>query len=317
MSWGNCSVWMQFVFLAYPSRSEPHALAVLGASLVYTWVITGNALIMVAVQTEDRLHTPMYYFLGSLSRVEIGYTVRWCPTSWPTACGRRRPSLCWAVPRRWASPSGWVVPTASSRPPWLWMFPGGTRKNLPANGGDKRNRFHPSVGKMPWSREWQSTPAFLPGKVHRPRSLAVHGAAKSQTPPATVTTLCLFYAFWMKSVYYCPNWEWMLMIRFRILSLGYNFYHWLSYGTCFIMMPQAPLKRTCILQLLSAVSLIKLANSMVLISIIIYLCLLVLSIPIRGRLNPQLWLWIVNLSFISNKFCFILVLLFLKLCYSM
>ena len=79
MSWGNCSEWMQFVFLAYPSRSEPRALAFLGASLVYTWVITGNVLIMVAIQTEARLHTPMYYFLGSLSGVEIGYTAAVVP----------------------------------------------------------------------------------------------------------------------------------------------------------------------------------------------------------------------------------------------
>ncbi|XP_043338147.1 olfactory receptor 10W1 [Cervus canadensis] len=79
MSWGNRSVWMEFVFLAYPSRSEPRALAFLGASLVYTWVITGNVLIMVAVQAEARLHTPMYYFLGSLSGVEIGHTAAVVP----------------------------------------------------------------------------------------------------------------------------------------------------------------------------------------------------------------------------------------------
>ena len=64
----------------------------------------------------------------------------------------------------------------------------------------KRDGFHPSVGKIPWSREWQPTPVFLPGKFHRQRSLAVHGAAKSQTRLTTVTTLCLFHAFWIKSV---------------------------------------------------------------------------------------------------------------------
>ncbi|ELR59703.1 Olfactory receptor 10Q1 [Bos mutus] len=65
---------MEFVFLAYPSQSEPHVLSFLGVSLVYTWVITGNVLIMVAIQTEARLHTTMYYFLVSFSGVEIGYT---------------------------------------------------------------------------------------------------------------------------------------------------------------------------------------------------------------------------------------------------
>ena len=116
MSWGNRSLWMEFVFLAYPSQSEPHVLSFLGVSLVYTWVIVGNVLIVAAIQTEARLHTPMCYFLGSLSGVEIGYTAVVVPTSWPTSYGRRRPSPCWAVLLRWASSWDWAVPTASS---WL------------------------------------------------------------------------------------------------------------------------------------------------------------------------------------------------------
>ena len=37
-------------------------------------------------------------------------------------------------------------------------------KNLPTNSGD--------VGSIRWRREWQPTPAFLPGKSHGQRSLA-------------------------------------------------------------------------------------------------------------------------------------------------
>ena len=36
----------------------------------------------------------------------------------------------------------------------------------------RRHRFNPWVGKMPWRRRWQPTPAFLPGESHRLRSLA-------------------------------------------------------------------------------------------------------------------------------------------------
>ena len=40
-------------------------------------------------------------------------------------------------------------------------------KNLPANAGDvKRCGFDPWVRKIPWRREWQPTPLFLPGKSH-------------------------------------------------------------------------------------------------------------------------------------------------------
>ena len=34
----------------------------------------------------------------------------------------------------------------------------------------KRCRFNPWVGKIPWSRKWQPTPVFLPGKAHGLRS---------------------------------------------------------------------------------------------------------------------------------------------------
>ena len=37
-------------------------------------------------------------------------------------------------------------------------------KNLPANAGD-------SDWTIPWGREWQTTPVFLPGKFHGQRSL--------------------------------------------------------------------------------------------------------------------------------------------------
>jgi len=34
-----------------------------------------------------------------------------------------------------------------------------------------RPGFGPWVGKTPWSRKWQPTPVFLPGKFHGQRSL--------------------------------------------------------------------------------------------------------------------------------------------------
>ena len=54
------------------------------------------------------------------------------------------------------------------------VFPDGTVvNNLPAKTGNaKRHRLNPWVGKMPWSRKWQPTPVFLPGKFHGQRSLA-------------------------------------------------------------------------------------------------------------------------------------------------
>ena len=40
-------------------------------------------------------------------------------------------------------------------------------KNLPAM---QETRFDPWVRKIPWRREWQPTPVFLPGEFHGQRS---------------------------------------------------------------------------------------------------------------------------------------------------
>ena len=45
-------------------------------------------------------------------------------------------------------------------------------KKPPANAGrGTRNRFDSWVGKIPWRKGWQSTPAFLLGASHRQRKL--------------------------------------------------------------------------------------------------------------------------------------------------
>ena len=47
-------------------------------------------------------------------------------------------------------------------------------KNLLAKAGDARDSGL-LPGKIPWSREWQPIPVFLPGKFHGQRSLAGYG----------------------------------------------------------------------------------------------------------------------------------------------
>ena len=45
----------------------------------------------------------------------------------------------------------------------------------------QRLRFNPWVRNIPWRSKWKPTPAFLPGKYHGQRRLAVHEVAKKQT----------------------------------------------------------------------------------------------------------------------------------------
>ena len=56
-------------------------------------------------------------------------------------------------------------------------FPGGTMvKNPPAKAGDTRDVGSiPGVGKIIWSRKWQLTPVFLPGKFPGQGSLVDYG----------------------------------------------------------------------------------------------------------------------------------------------
>ena len=53
-------------------------------------------------------------------------------------------------------------------------FPGGTggKESTSKCRRHRRPGFGPWVGKIPWSRKWQPTPAFLPGKFRGQRSLA-------------------------------------------------------------------------------------------------------------------------------------------------
>ena len=55
----------------------------------------------------------------------------------------------------------------------------------------KRSRFDPWVGKIPWRMAWQPTPVFLPTESHGHRSLVgytVHRVTKSRTQPKRLST---------------------------------------------------------------------------------------------------------------------------------
>ena len=58
---------------------------------------------------------------------------------------------------------------------FLSSLPGGASGNEPACQcrNVKRRGFNPWVRKIPWRRNWQPTPVFLPGKSHGQRSLGL------------------------------------------------------------------------------------------------------------------------------------------------
>ncbi|XP_006896301.1 PREDICTED: olfactory receptor 11A1-like [Elephantulus edwardii] len=64
----------EFVLLGFYDFPELHFLFFIVFTVVYASIVIGNMLIIVAVVSSQRLHTPMYFFLANLSFLEILYT---------------------------------------------------------------------------------------------------------------------------------------------------------------------------------------------------------------------------------------------------
>ena len=72
-------------------------------------------------------------------------------------------------------------------------FPGGATIKESASQC-RRYGFDPWVRKIPWRREWQPTPVFLPGELHGQRSLAGYspwGRKESDTTESVALSLSL------------------------------------------------------------------------------------------------------------------------------
>ena len=73
-------------------------------------------------------------------------------------------------------------------------FPGGASDKDPACQckRHKRCEFDPWVWKIPWRREWQPAPIFLPGESHGQRSLAGYSpwCPKESDTTEWLSTLC-------------------------------------------------------------------------------------------------------------------------------
>ena len=52
----------------------------------------------------------------------------------------------------------------------------------------RRHGFSPWIRKIPWRRQWQPTPVFLPGESHGPRCLAGYSSRGHKEPDTTEHT---------------------------------------------------------------------------------------------------------------------------------
>lgn len=70
----NHSEVTDFILIGFQVRPEIHMLLFLLFLLVYSMVLLGNVGMMTIIMTDPRLNTPMYFFLGNLSFIDLFYS---------------------------------------------------------------------------------------------------------------------------------------------------------------------------------------------------------------------------------------------------
>ncbi|XP_065783903.1 olfactory receptor 9K2-like [Muntiacus reevesi] len=70
----NHSEMTDFILVGFRVRLELHILLFLLFLLVYAMILLGNIGMIVIIMTDPRLNTPMYFFLGNLSFVDLFYS---------------------------------------------------------------------------------------------------------------------------------------------------------------------------------------------------------------------------------------------------
>ncbi|XP_048373030.1 olfactory receptor 1019-like isoform X2 [Sphaerodactylus townsendi] len=79
MSSSNVTTVTEFILLGLSSDPETQLILFGVFLLIYLVVLMGNVLILLTISLDNKLHSPMYFFLANLSVVDIGYTTAIVP----------------------------------------------------------------------------------------------------------------------------------------------------------------------------------------------------------------------------------------------
>ena len=69
----------EFILLGLSSRPEDQKALFILFLIMYLVTITGNLLIILAINSDPQLHTPMYFFLSFLSFIDICFSTTIVP----------------------------------------------------------------------------------------------------------------------------------------------------------------------------------------------------------------------------------------------
>lgn len=79
MGEGNQTFVAEFVLLGLSQDPEIQILLFCVFLIIYLLSVFGNLLIIILIQTDSRLHTPMYFFLTNLSFADLCFSTSIVP----------------------------------------------------------------------------------------------------------------------------------------------------------------------------------------------------------------------------------------------
>ncbi|XP_077169612.1 olfactory receptor 6M1-like [Paroedura picta] len=71
--WDHTTIAM-FIILGFPNTRKVEMSLFFVFLIMYLFTLLGNLIIIITVKTDSHLQTPMYFFLGNLSLLDMGYT---------------------------------------------------------------------------------------------------------------------------------------------------------------------------------------------------------------------------------------------------
>ncbi|XP_007516234.1 olfactory receptor 13D1-like [Erinaceus europaeus] len=88
---GNDSAVTEFLLVGLSQYPQLQLLLFVICLIMYTIILLGNSLLLTIIVLDSHLHTPMYFFLGNLSFLDICYTSSTIPTMLAMFVSQKKP----------------------------------------------------------------------------------------------------------------------------------------------------------------------------------------------------------------------------------
>ena len=86
----NQTTLMEFILLGFSDIPDLQGFLFAVFLIMYMIILMGNSLIIIITKMEPSLQTPMYFFLGNFSSLEIGYVSVSVPRLLADLCSQSR-----------------------------------------------------------------------------------------------------------------------------------------------------------------------------------------------------------------------------------